>query len=168
MASSSSSSDFISASSSQSWDHDVFLSFRGEDTRKSFVDHLYTALQQQGIHTYKDDETLARGESIGPALLKAIQESRIAVIVFSKSYADSSWCLDELAHIVECMENKGQIVMPIFYDIDPSDVRKQNGKYGEAFTKHECVHKNKVESWKIALVKSGNLSGWVPKDFANG
>ncbi|XP_076952372.1 disease resistance protein Roq1-like [Bidens hawaiensis] len=169
MASSSSSSHFIPAALvSQSWNHDVFISFRGEDTRKSFVDHLYMALVQQGIQTYKDDETLGRGESIGPALLKAIQDSHIAVIVFSENYADSSWCLDELAHIIECMDKKGQIVMPVFYDVDPSDVRKQNGKYGEAFTKHECQNKHKVESWRKALLKAGNLSGWVPKDFANG
>ncbi|XP_021976170.1 TMV resistance protein N-like [Helianthus annuus] len=164
---SSSASHSISASSSQSWNHDVFLSFRGEDTRKSFVDHLYTALEQRGIYTYKDDETLARGESIGPALLKAIQESRIAAIVFSKNYADSSWCLDELAHIMECMDTRGQIVMPIFYHVDPSDVRKQKGQYGEAFTKHEKENKHKVESWRKALEKAGKLSGWVIIDIEN-
>ncbi|XP_076952371.1 TMV resistance protein N-like [Bidens hawaiensis] len=164
---SSSCDQIIPASVSQSWNHDVFLSFRGEDTRKSFVDHLYTALIQQGIQTYKDDETLDRGEAIGPALLKAIQESRIAVITFSKNYADSSWCLDELEHIIECMENKGQIMMPVFYDIDPSDVRKQNGIYEEPFVNHELEHKNKVKSWRKALVKAGSLSGWVLKDFAN-
>ncbi|KAK1415988.1 hypothetical protein QVD17_31776 [Tagetes erecta] len=96
MASSSSSSHSIHNTSRQSWNYDVFLSFRGEDTRKTFVDHLYTSIVQQGIYTYKDDETLPRGESIGPALLKAIQESRISVIVFSENYADSCWCLDEL------------------------------------------------------------------------
>ncbi|KAK9063555.1 hypothetical protein SSX86_017425 [Deinandra increscens subsp. villosa] len=168
MASPSLSSNMIPTSFSQSWNHDVFLSFRGEDTRKKFVDHLYTALVQQGIDTYKDDETLARGELIGPSLLKAIRESRIAVVIFSKNYADSSWCLDELAYIIECMDTRGQIVMPIFYEVDPSDVRKLNGNYEEAFVKHELEHKQKVESWRRALVKSGNLSGWVSKDFANG
>ncbi|KAM0024962.1 putative TIR domain, P-loop containing nucleoside triphosphate hydrolase [Helianthus debilis subsp. tardiflorus] len=166
-ASSTSSSHLSPASSSQSWNHDVFLSFRGEDTRKGFVDHLYKALVQQGIQTYKDDETLARGERIGPALLKAIQESRIAVIVFSANYADSSWCLDELAHIIECMDNRGQIVEPIFYHVDPSDVRKQKGKYGEAIAKHKRQNKHKVDSWRQALEKAGNLSGWVINDIVN-
>ncbi|KAJ0763411.1 putative TIR domain, P-loop containing nucleoside triphosphate hydrolase [Helianthus annuus] len=169
MASSSSSSHSVPpASISQSWNYDVFLSFRGEDTRKSFVDHLYAALEQQGIHTYKDDKTLARGESIGPALLKAIQESRIAVIVLSKNYADSSWCLDELAHVMECMDTKGQIVMPIFYHVDPSDVRKLKRKYGEAFDKHSVgENKLKVESWRKALERAGKLSGWVINDIEN-
>ncbi|GJW35323.1 Toll/interleukin-1 receptor domain-containing protein [Tanacetum coccineum] len=173
-----------SSSSSVSYVYDVFLSFRGEDTRKTFVDHLYTALEQRHIRTYKDDITLPRGESVGPALLKAIQESRHAVIIFSKNYADSSWCLDELVHIMKCRADNGLIVMPVFYDVDPSDVRKQKGDFGKAFSKQEMKNVNKswrklfakqevedttkVESWKKALVDASNISGWEPKNVANG
>nr|XP_048324759.1 disease resistance protein RPV1-like [Ziziphus jujuba var. spinosa] len=42
--------------------------------------------------------------------------------------ASSTWCLDELVQILECRE-KGQIVIPAFYGIDPSHVRKQKGSY---------------------------------------
>ncbi|GJW49377.1 Toll/interleukin-1 receptor domain-containing protein [Tanacetum coccineum] len=159
----------------------------GEDTRKTFVDHLYSALEQRHIRTYKDDITLPRGESVGPALLKAIQESRHAVIIFSKNYADSSWCLDELVHIMKCRAENGQIVMPVFYDVDPSDVRKQKGDFGKAFSKQEMKNVNKatkswrklfakqevedptkVDSWKKALVDASNISGWEPKNVANG
>ncbi|KAJ0896085.1 putative TIR domain-containing protein [Helianthus annuus] len=167
MASSSSASHSVPASMSQSWSYDVFLSFRGEDTRKGFVGHLYTALQHKGIYTYKDDETLARGESIGPTLLKAIEDSRIAVVVFSKNYADSSWCLAELAHIIECVDKRGQILMPIFYHVDPSDVRKLKRKYEEAFSKHVTENKEKVETWRKALEKAGNISGWTINDTIN-
>lgn len=132
------------------------------------VDHLYTSLVQQGIYTYKDDETLPRGALIGPTLLKAIRESRISVIVFSENYADSCWCLDELEYIIKCKDERGQIVMPIFYHVDPSEVRKQKGKYGEAFAKHELHIKNKVGQWRNALSDAGNLSGWVPKHNSNG
>ncbi|KAK9060121.1 hypothetical protein SSX86_020825 [Deinandra increscens subsp. villosa] len=157
-----------SSSSSQSYIYDVFLSFRGEDTRKTYVDHLYDNLVQKGIHTYKDDITLPRGETIGPALLKAIKESRIALIIFSENYANSSWCLDELAYIMSCRSEIGQIVMPIFYRVDPSHVRKQKGKYEEAFVKHESENNNKVESWRKALSEAGNIAGWEPEQIANG
>ena len=72
--------------------HDVFLSFRGEDTRDNFTDHLYTHLVGRGIITFRDDR-LTRGEAIEPELLKAIEKSRSSIVVFSKNYADSRWCL---------------------------------------------------------------------------
>ncbi|KAL7589321.1 hypothetical protein Lser_V15G37382 [Lactuca serriola] len=165
---SSSSSLSVPSLSSQLWQYHVFLSFRGEDTRKNFVDHLYTALEHQGIFTYKDDETLLRGESIGPSLEKAIEESQISIIIFSKNYADSSWCLDELVHIMKCKDKRGQVVIPIFYDVDPSDVRKQKRKYGEAFVKHELENNNKVEYWRKALMDATNISGWETEHIANG
>ncbi|GJS78683.1 Toll/interleukin-1 receptor domain-containing protein [Tanacetum coccineum] len=157
-----------SSSSSVSYVYDVFLSFRGEDTRKTFVDHLYTALEQRHIRTYKDDITLPRGESVGPALLKAIQESSHAVIIFSKNYADSSWCLDELVHIMKCRADNGQIVMPVFYDVDPSDVRKQKGDFGKAFSKQLAENTTRAELWRKELVAASNISGWEPKNIANG
>ncbi|CAI9266159.1 unnamed protein product [Lactuca saligna] len=167
MASSSSSPSDVTFSS-EVWKYHVFLSFRGEDTRKTFVDHLYTALVQQGIFSYKDDETLPRGESIGPSLVTAIEESQIAIIIFSKNYVDSSWCLDELVHIIKCKDTRGHIVIPIFYDVDPSEVRKQKHKYREAFVKHELKNKTKVESWRKALVDASNISGWETEYVENG
>nr|XP_034922570.1 disease resistance protein RUN1-like isoform X1 [Populus alba] len=150
--------------------YDVFLSFRGKDTRKTFVDHLYTALVQVGIHTFRDDDELRRGEEISEHLLEAIRESKISIVVFSKGYASSRWCLNELVEILKCKNRKtGQIVLPIFYDIDPSYVRKQNGSFAEAFVKHEERFEEKlVKEWRKALEDAGNLSGWSLNDMANG
>ncbi|KAI3516404.1 hypothetical protein L1887_15319 [Cichorium endivia] len=159
----SSSSPSAPAFSSQPWKYHVFLSFRGEDTRKTFVDHLYFVLEQRGFYTYKDDEKLRRGELIGPSLLKAIEESQIVVVIFSENYANSSWCLDELACIMKCKETKGQIVMPIFYNacynVDPSELRKQKQKYGSAVAKFELENKNKVKSLSQAIVD--DPWGWL-------
>lgn len=143
------------------------MSFRGEDTRTNFADHLYAALHQRGIIIFRDDLNLERGKAIAPELLKAIEESRISVIVFSRSYASSTWCLDEVIKIAQCMNSTGQLVLPIFYDVDPSEVRKQTGKYQEAFDKHEEAFRNnieKVHKWRAALAEVANLSGWDRKD----
>ncbi|KAJ6857996.1 disease resistance protein RUN1-like isoform X2 [Populus alba x Populus x berolinensis] len=149
--------------------YDVFLSFRGEDTRKTFTGHLYAALDDAGIRTFLDDDELPRGEEISEYLLKAIRESKISIVVFSKGYASSRWCLNELVEILKCKRKTGQIVLPIFYDIDPSDVRKQTGSFKEAFIKHEEGFEQKlVKEWRKALKKAGNLSGWSLNDMANG
>ncbi|XP_021804698.1 TMV resistance protein N-like [Prunus avium] len=117
--------------------YEVFLSFRGEDTRKTFTDHLYTAFVNSGIQTFRDDDELERGEDIKPGLQKAIQESRSSVIVFSKDYASSKWCLDELVLILERKRISGHVVLPVFYDVDPSEVRKQTGSLAKAFAGHQ-------------------------------
>ncbi|KAL4382262.1 hypothetical protein AHAS_Ahas04G0215900 [Arachis hypogaea] len=105
----------------RSWTYHVFLSFRGEDTRTGFTGHLYAALNRKGITTYKDDQNLRKGDVISKELLKAIEESMFAVIVFSPDYASSSWCLDELQKIIECKNQLGQQIEAVFYGVEPSD-----------------------------------------------
>ncbi|XP_054780446.1 disease resistance protein RPV1-like [Prosopis cineraria] len=143
--------------------HDVFLSFRGEDTRRTFASHLYAALRQRGIRTYIDYE-LPKGNDISDALIQAIQDSGIAVVIFSENYASSKWCLNELVQILWCGEVQGQLVIPVFYQIDPSHVRNyQKGIYMEAFTKHERdlkLNQYQVNKWKQALSITANLAGW--------
>jgi len=158
-----------SSFSSSHWNFDVFLSFRGEDTRLSFIGHLYNALCQMCIHTYIDDN-LERGISMLPELLKVIEESKFAIVVLSTNYASSKWCLDELVKIVECMKQNMLTILPVFYHVNPSDVRKQMGilasgnqTFAEAFAKHERDPKVKIEdlqAWKAALKEVGNISGW--------
>ncbi|KAG4991510.1 hypothetical protein JHK87_024967 [Glycine soja] len=83
-------------SSSSSFTYDVFLSFRGEDTRYGFTGNLYKVLHDSGIHTFIDDEELQKGDEITTALEKAIEESIIFIVVLSQNYASSSFCLNEL------------------------------------------------------------------------
>ncbi|GLT71272.1 hypothetical protein SLA2020_433050 [Shorea laevis] len=59
-----------------------------------------------GIHTFRDDEELPRGNHISTELLKAIQGSRVSIVVFSKGYASSRWCLDELVEIMHCGDER--------------------------------------------------------------
>ncbi|KAM0972467.1 hypothetical protein ACFX1X_020495 [Malus domestica] len=165
---SSSSTSFTHPSSSSTsfthpWRYDVFLSFRGEDTRYHFVGHLYNYLVQMGIKTFMDEKSLKRGEEISLALLKAIEDSRISLVVFSENYASSRWCLDELVHIFHCKEQQQQMVFPVFFKVDPSEVRNQRESFGKALADHESKLKDnmdKVLRWRETLTKAANLSGW--------
>ena len=153
------------SSSAHRWDYDVFLSFRGEDTRKNFTGHLYKTLCDLGYDTFIDDD-LQKGEEISIELLKAIELSMISIVVFSKNFASSTWCLDELVKILECRDN-GQLVLPIFYKVDPSEIRKQDGEFGIALAKHEEKFKDdteKVQRWRKTLTRAANLSGFHYND----
>ncbi|KAK2421688.1 disease resistance protein RUN1 [Trifolium repens] len=157
------------SSFSYGFTYDVFLSFRGTDTRYGFTGNLYRALCEGGVHTFIDDRELHGGDEITPSLATAIEESRIFIPVFSVNYASSSFCLDELVHIIHCFKTKSCLVLPIFYDMEPTHVRHQTGSYGEAIAKHEKVFQNNKEKygdnmerlhkWKIALNQAANLSG---------
>ncbi|KAI4334697.1 hypothetical protein L6164_013411 [Bauhinia variegata] len=142
--------------------HDVFLSFRGEDTRDNFTSHLHKALCNKKIETYIDNR-IEKGDGILPSLLKAIEESEIFVIIFSKNYASSTWCLNELVKILEYKQKLGRAIVPVLYNVDPSDVRKQSGSYADAFVKHDQQFKDnigKVQRWRESLTQVAQLSGW--------
>jgi len=140
--------------------HEVFISFRSEDTRNNVTSHLNGALKRLDIRTYIDNN-LNSGDEISTTLVRAIEEAELSVIVFSKNYAASKFCLEELMKILECKKMKGKLVVPIFYDVDPTDVRNQRGSYAEAFAKHEKnFEKIKVQEWRNGLMEAANYSGW--------
>ncbi|KAL2327875.1 hypothetical protein Fmac_021302 [Flemingia macrophylla] len=157
-------SNTITSSSHATRIYDVFVSFRGE-TRNNFTGFLFEALRRKGIHAFKDDKDINKGESIAPELLQAIEGSRLFIVVFSKCYASSTWCLRELAHICNCIRTSPRRVLPIFYEVNPSEVRKQGGYYQEAFAQHkEKFREDKkkmeeVKTWREALAQVANLSG---------
>ncbi|XP_057758681.1 disease resistance protein RPV1-like isoform X1 [Arachis stenosperma] len=139
---------------------DVFLSFRGSDTREAFTEDLHGALEAAGVRAFIDNEGLQRGDSISPSLVEAIADSAAAIVILSPDYASSHWCLEELAKICEC---GWKLVLPVFYRVDPSHVRKQKGPFEKAFRLHEESERfrNKVASWRSAMNKVGGIAGWV-------
>ncbi|XP_049931895.1 disease resistance protein RPV1-like isoform X2 [Nymphaea colorata] len=137
---------------------EVFLSFRGEDTRKGFTGHLHDGLEERGISTFIDCKKLEKGEEINK-LLEYVDRSKIIVPIFSKCFAESKWCLKEVTKSVEC----GKEIIPVFFGVEPSDVRNQSGPFKSAFKDHQSNKKQdqeEVRKWKEALKKVGNFSGF--------
>ncbi|KAK9058304.1 hypothetical protein SSX86_023145 [Deinandra increscens subsp. villosa] len=164
-------SEESSSSSLSTYEYDVFLSFRGADTRYNFTDHLLKALREATIDTFFDDAEIQIGDFLKPELENAIKSSRASIIVLSKDYASSTWCLDELALIMEQRKTSKHIVFPIFYHVKPSDVRKQQNSFVDAMVKHigrmeaeSNVEKRsqlaqKIGKWKKALTEVADMKG---------
>nr|XP_011461658.1 PREDICTED: probable disease resistance protein At4g27220 isoform X2 [Fragaria vesca subsp. vesca] len=155
-----------SSSSIRSWKYDVFLSFRGTDTRKGIANEICNRLSSRGIKTFMDEQGLQVGDVISPALIKAIKESRFAIVILSKNYASSAWCLEELREI--CLSMEESRILPLFFEVDPTDVRFQKNSFKEAFSKHDTSKRHeseKVHQWRAALSKVANISGWNTNDF---
>nr|XP_048319796.1 probable WRKY transcription factor 19 isoform X2 [Ziziphus jujuba var. spinosa] len=163
---------YESSSSHEEYEFEVFLSFRGKDTRRGFTGHLYDALHKKNIRTFMDDKKAETGYKISPQLRKAMMGSKIWIIVFSKDFASSRWCLDEVRQILECNRNRnGEIkgnVIPIFYGIKPTVVRQQEESYAVAFAKHAECFKDRIEmvqQWRDALDEVCDVAGHDSENF---
>ncbi|CAN1264416.1 Disease resistance protein L6 [Linum perenne] len=145
---------------------EVFLSFRGPDVRTNFADVLYKFLDRFKIRTFLDNEELRKGEIIAPSLEKAIKESKVYIPILSQDYASSKWCLQELALMVKCSkQGDDRIILPIFYMMEPRDVRHQEGSYKKAFQLHSKKYDaEKIKEWKEALKEVGEMKGWSVKE----
>ncbi|CAI0453479.1 unnamed protein product [Linum tenue] len=122
------------------WEYDVFLCFRGE-TRGSFTNTM-----------------LGKGESIAE-LLSVLKRSAVSVIIFSERFADSPWCLDEVATIARSMKEFGHRVIPVFYNVDPSEVDGDTGSYAAMIEKHDVAGPKAKLKWRNALKEVVDKAG---------
>ncbi|XP_027083675.1 disease resistance protein RPV1-like [Coffea arabica] len=142
----SSSSSFAST---PKWTYDVFLSFRGEDVRKSFVYFLYSALQKKGIYTFKDDESLKDKDPFHLHYANLLKSQELQLSFSQKTML--------LLH---------GVWMSLQRSLTATTMRKQKGSFGKAFVKveDEVEDKERVQKWRAALAEASSTSGWdVPK-----
>lgn len=74
------------------WKNHIFPSFHGPDVRKTILGYIVKEFKSKGIHLFID-KNIEKSKSIGPMLIEAIKGSRIALVLLSKNYASSTWCL---------------------------------------------------------------------------
>ncbi|XP_010494541.1 PREDICTED: vesicle-associated protein 1-4-like [Camelina sativa] len=132
--------------------YQVFINFRGEKLRDRFLGFLVDALLEENVNVFIDDHEL-RGKDLDH-LFNRIEESRVALTIFSKNFTESRWCLDELAKIKECVEEGSLTVIPIFFKMKTDDVKKLKGKFGDNFRDLKSTHRGEPETfrrWKEAM-----------------
>ncbi|XP_030546455.1 disease resistance protein L6-like [Rhodamnia argentea] len=141
--------------------YEVFLSFRGLEMRRGFADFLCTMLSDTGIRVFRDEEELESGKENYQQPIQVIEQCKISIPIISEEYASSRNCLTELGQMVKGMDNSNRIIIPIFYYVDPSDVRDCNGPFASSFVEHKerGVSDSVIDSWKSALRRIGELEG---------
>lgn len=135
---------------------DVFVTFRDVDTRERLIRPLEAELALRGVRAVIDKEGSAQGDDLLHKLPDAIEDTALSVAIISPRYASSRWCLEDLAKICEC----GRLILPVFYHVSPSNVRRQKGPLEEDFEKLERFGHEQLERWRGAMQKVGGISGW--------
>ncbi|KAL1212249.1 Inactive disease resistance protein RPS4 [Cardamine amara subsp. amara] len=143
--------------------HQVFINFRGVELRNSFISHLERALQDDDINYYIDRNEVP-SQSI-EILFDRIDESDIALAVFSKRYSESKWCLDELERIMKNVAAKKLRVIPIFYNVTVDEVKNQKGEFGINFYNIHHGETTKMVAWKEALKSAPKKMALILTNF---
>jgi hypothetical protein len=139
--------------------YDVFLNHRGPDVKRSFVSHLYNVLCERGCNPFLDAKSLIKGNHALNSINEALHGVRVHLAVFSKGYAKSKYCLNELCDMMKSPEK----VIPVFFQgVEPGHLRWiESGPFAKAFEKHLEKKRDKdVERWKNALLEASHLTGF--------
>ncbi|XP_059075657.1 disease resistance protein Roq1 isoform X2 [Cryptomeria japonica] len=138
---------------------DVFINHRGPDSKTTLAQQLYDSLQEAGIRAYLDAPETELGDPISSAIRNAISSAAVHIAILSPQYAESPWCLAELALM---FQTKARII-PLFYDVQPSDFRYIKNGVAEAFSKHEEKGRyptHDIQQWKECLQNVSSIKGY--------
>jgi len=147
---------------------DVLINFAGEDIQRTFVSHLDSALSTVGFTTFLHHENAVNPVHIQQPILNLC---RVAIVVFTKTYSRSAWCLHQLQQIIKWRQTYCRHVLPVYYEIQPSDVRLQKGDFGKAFkaTAQQTFSGHQLEDgmsrWSHALTKAASIFGWDESNY---
>ncbi|KAG0608634.1 hypothetical protein M758_8G121100 [Ceratodon purpureus] len=139
-------------------DYDVFLNHRGPDVKTRFIAHLDEALRAAGLNPFLDKESLRKGDPTFTSIDAALKVAKVHIAVVSKGYADSKYCLSELA----AMLRSGKPVIPVYYEVEPAQLRwVENGPFAAAFEKHKCKRPpEQVQEWTHAIHHLADITGF--------
>ncbi|EOA25330.1 hypothetical protein CARUB_v10018648mg [Capsella rubella] len=140
----------MSITVSRAENHQVFFNYRGEQLGYYFVSHLSDAFERHQIKFFIDKDE-QRGKDLKHLFVR-IEESTVALAIFSTGYPESRWCMDELVKMKKLADQRKLLVIPIFYKVAARDVREQTGKFGDNFWNlAKASSGEQIKKWKEAL-----------------
>lgn len=120
----------------------VFISFAHQDS--VIANELRAALVKEGIEVLVGDDEIRSDQMVTATIEQAVLRSDVCAVLWSRQYAQSPWCYDEMSLAINQQEY-GKIKVWLFNlddsPIVPSQARKLPAisvKSGNAM--HQCVH----------------------------
>ncbi|KAH7430645.1 hypothetical protein KP509_08G007600 [Ceratopteris richardii] len=144
-----------------SQEYDVFICYRGLDTKRSFVSVLSGMLMSKGITCFVDYQ-VSYGADVRTSILAAIQSSKVYIIILSPNFASSKWCLEELVQIMSSVtgiSKPPRKVIPVCYNVEYSVVLEQGEYTSFDLSKVKRSSDDERNRWSKALKDVGHFSG---------
>ncbi|KAI5058208.1 hypothetical protein GOP47_0026378 [Adiantum capillus-veneris] len=139
----------------------VFLSHRGPDTKHTLGNVLHMALASKGISCFID-YAMSDGEQAWGAIVHAIRNSAVQIVVLSPEFGSSKWCLDEVHEIMQLPSSPASVhVLPIFYKVEPSHLRypKPGSRFDVTTLKRTSLADHR--RWSSALKEISLIKGFL-------
>ncbi|KAG0627724.1 hypothetical protein M758_2G223400 [Ceratodon purpureus] len=149
--------------------YDVFVNHRGPDVKLTFAAHLNDALRRAGFRPFLDAKSIREGSHVFKSIDEGLNVANVHVAIFSKGYAESKYCLEELCAMLQSHRECQKVIIPVFYDVNPEDLRYvERGPYAKGFRKHQSRNPQKdIQKWKDALIQVAEFRGFR-KDEVSG
>ncbi|XP_057847004.1 disease resistance protein RPV1-like [Cryptomeria japonica] len=148
--------------------YDIFINHRGPNAKKTLATDLYKTLNGMGLRVFLDSQELELGDFLPTEIEEVMRTASLHIAILSPRYAQSPWCLAELSFMLKTRTP----IVPIFYHIEPADVRHAKGVYAEAFSEYQKKGRytsEKLQEWKNALNNvSYNVGGIIHNEDDEG
>ncbi|GLJ33961.1 hypothetical protein SUGI_0683150 [Cryptomeria japonica] len=160
------SASVTSSSRTKHMPYQVFINHCGQDVKETLASRIYNSLEGTGVRVFLDKTELNHGDFFPLAIEAAMRSASFHIAIFSEHYAQSPWCLAELAFMIEI----GETIVPVFYHVEPFDLRwaiKGKGKYADALSEHESkgrIASEELHRWKMALHRVSFCHGYIIKN----
>lgn len=139
--------------------YDVFINHRGIDTKRGVASLLYHYLSFLEVRPFLDCYSMKPGDNLYDEIKGAILGCKVGVAVFSPRYCESTFCLKELALLMDAKKK----VIPIFCDVTPLQIRNLAIVRCDGYTSKEVL---KLRSALVEATRIVGLSFDSSKGYA--
>ena len=132
---------------------DAFVSHASED-KAPFVGKLVEALKATGLNIWYDDFTLTVGDSLRRSIDRGLARSRYGIVILSPAFFAKEWPQRELDGLVAREVHGHKVVLPVWHDIDESQIRRYSPMLADRLGVHSSKGVPAVVQALLQVIRS--------------